>query len=102
VTRLEQLQKLVALAPDDPLAHYGVGLEYMQLERWTEAIAAFEQTLRVDQQYLAALQQKARAELKLGDRAAARASLAAGLALAQARGERHAADDIRKSLETLS
>jgi tetratricopeptide (TPR) repeat protein len=102
MSRLDQLRKLAAAEPNDPLAHYGVGLECMNLERWEEARTAFERTLTIDANYTAALFQKARAELKLGQRDTAAATLQAGLALATQKGETHAADEMRKMLEALA
>jgi len=101
VTRLEQLQKLAAAQPHDPLAHYGVGLEHMNLQQWEPAIAAFDRALQADANYVAAYMQKARAELKLGRRTAALQTLQRGVALARAQGDRHAADEMNKLLETL-
>jgi tetratricopeptide (TPR) repeat protein len=101
VTRLEQLQKLAALQPGDPLTQYAIGLEYSQLERWAEAIAAFEQTLAIDPQYSPVYYQKARAELKQGQRGAAAKTLQAGIIVTHARGETHAESELRKVLETL-
>jgi tetratricopeptide (TPR) repeat protein len=102
MTRLDQLQKLAAVQPDDPLIHYGIGLEYANQERWAEALAALEQTLKIDPQYVAAFFQKARAELKLNRRADAVATLTAGVSQAEQRGDRHSADEMRKMLETLT
>lgn len=102
MSRLEQLQKLAAAQPDDPLIHYGLGLEWMQLEQWQEAIEAFQRTIQIDARYYPAYQQKARAELKLARRAEAAATLETGIALAQTAGDLHAADQMRKTLETLT
>ncbi len=102
MARLDQLRRLAESAPHDPLTHYGVGLELLALERWQDAITAFEQALRCDGQYVAAYQQKARAELKLGRRDAAAATLRRGIELATRRGDLHAADDMRKLLEPLA
>ena len=101
MSRLDQLRKLAAADPNDPFVHYGVGLECAQLEQWAEAIAAFERTLALDAHYHAAHLQKARAQIKLGQRAAARETLHAGIAAATARGETHAAAEMTKILETL-
>ncbi len=102
MARLDQLRKLAAAEPNDPLVHYGVGLECMNLERWAEARAEFERTLTIDPNYTAALFQKARAELKLGLREAAAATLQTGMALATQKGETHAADEMRKMLEAMA
>jgi tetratricopeptide (TPR) repeat protein len=102
MSRLDQLRKLAESQPDDALAQYGVGLECMQLERWEEAIAAFQRTLSLDRGYSAAYFQKARAELQLGRRAAAAATLKAGIAAADAKGETHTASEMKKMLEALA
>ena len=101
MSRLERLRKLAATQPNDPFVHYGVGLECVAQEQWDEALAAFERTLAIDGAYSAAHMQKARVEVKLGQRDAARATLVAGIAAAQAAGESHAAGEMGKILETL-
>lgn len=100
--RLAQLMKLAAAQPEDPLAHYGVGLELMKLARWEEADAAFHRVLAIDPQYSAAHYQMARAYLKLGRRDAAREALSAGMRAARANGEAHTENAMREMLETLS
>jgi lipoprotein NlpI len=102
MSRLERLCRLAAADPRDPFLQYGLGLEYAQLEQWDAALAAFEGALALDPQYHAAHLPKAQAELKLGRRDAARATLGAGIAVALARGEKHAADELRKVLDTLA
>jgi tetratricopeptide (TPR) repeat protein len=102
MSRLDQLLRLAAAQPDDPFTHYGVGLEYVQLERWAEALAAFEQTLQLDPQYTAAYFQKARVELKLGRRDAAAETLTAGIAVAAGRGDTHAVSKMQELLESLA
>lgn len=102
MTRLEQLQKLAAVQPNDPLAQYGVGLECLELGRCAEAVAAFERVLVLDPQYSAAYFQKARAEIRLGRRDTARTTLTAGMAVAHAKGDRHTESEMGKVLETLA
>jgi len=101
MSRLEKLRQLAAAQPDDPLTHYGVGLECMGLEQWPDALAAFDRTLAIDAQYSAAYLQKARTLLKLDRRAEAAAALQAGVAVAAARGETHAVSKMQELLETL-
>lgn len=100
--RLETLLKLAESQPADPLARYAVGLEYVQLDRWDDALTAFAQTITIDPGYVAAYAQKARAELKLHQSDAARQTLQAGIAVAEAAHDRHAAYSMQKTLETLS
>lgn len=102
MSRLEQLRKLAALTPDDPLTHYALGLEHIHLEQWEEAIAAFERTLTVDVSYAAAYYHKARAESKAGRRAAAGATLARGMEVATAQGDLKTAKEMRQLLDTIT
>jgi tetratricopeptide (TPR) repeat protein len=101
MSRLEQLRKLAAAQPADPFTHYGIALECVQLERWEEALAAFEQTLAIDHAYAAAYFQKARTELKLGRRQAAAVTLQAGVQVAAAQGDTHTVSKMKELLETL-
>lgn len=101
-SRLEQLRQLAAAQPNDPLAQYGLALEYVQLERWDEALAAFDRTLEIDRRYTAAHFQKARVQLKQGRREVAAQTLDAGIAAAEANGEAHTASEMRKLREALS
>lgn len=102
MTRLDELRRLAAAQPADPLPHLGVGMECMNLERWEEALAAFDQTLRIDPGYTAAWLQRARALLQLQRREEARAALEAGIKAARAQNDAHAADEMQKLLETMS
>lgn len=101
MARLDKLRQLAAAQPQDPFVHYGVGLECVALEKWDDALAAFERVLALDSQYSAAHLQKARLEIRLGEREAARATLTAGHAAALAANDRHTADEMTKLLETL-
>jgi tetratricopeptide (TPR) repeat protein len=102
MSRLEQLEKLIALSPEDPLAHYALGLEYTNLERYEPAIAAFEQTLKVDAKYSAAYYHKARAEIKAGRRDAALSTLKLGLEVAASVGDQKTVAEMRLLRDTIT
>jgi len=99
--RLEQLLQLVATSPDDPLTHYALALEYFNLERWDEALAAFRKTLEIDSEYTAAYYHKARAEIRAGQREAAGATLTTGMECARAHGDAKTEREMRELLETI-
>jgi len=101
MTRLEQLLKLAADSPDDPLARYAVALEYSNQERFDEARAAFEQVLIIDPQYAAAYYHKARVEIRAGDKAAARKTLIAGMQCARDQGDAKTVREMNDLLETI-
>ena len=43
-TRLEALEKMVAAGVDNPMAWYGLAMEYRGAKRFDEALRAFERT----------------------------------------------------------
>jgi tetratricopeptide (TPR) repeat protein len=101
MSRLEKLQKLVAIAPQDPLTHYGLGLEFINLERWADAAAAFDSALAADAKYSAAYYHKARALINAGRHDDARIALDAGMACAKSVGDWHTQGEMQALLETL-
>lgn len=58
-TRVEQLQKMLQLAPKDAFLAYALGLEYQKLNKHAAACSFFDKALETDSQYLAAYYQKA-------------------------------------------
>ena len=102
MSRLEQLQKLVAASPDDPMTHYSLALEYGNLEQWEDAVSAFEAALKVDAKYAAAYYHKARAEIKLGRRADAQGTLKVGIEVAGAVGDAKTVREMKDLLDTVS
>jgi tetratricopeptide (TPR) repeat protein len=102
MSRLEQLQKLVASSPEDPLSHYVLGLEYANLQRWEEAVAAHEAALRANPKYSTAYYHKARAEIKAGRGDAARQTLKFGIEVAQAAGDLKTVKEMQQLLDTIT
>lgn len=100
MSRLEQLRKLAALQPDDPMTHYGVGLECINLEQWDDAIAAFARALEADGSYSAAYYHKGRAEISAGRVDAARETLTRGMESARNAGDWKTEGEMRELLES--
>lgn len=101
MTRLEQLQKLVQMAPSDPMSHYGVGLEYVNLQQWDNAAAAFQRAIDADAKYSAAYYQLGRAQINAGRPADARATLTRGMEIARAAGDWHTQGEMQALAETI-
>ncbi len=101
MTRLEQLQKLVAISPDDPLTHYAVGLEFIELKRWEDAVAAFRAAIRVDPHYSVAFYHLGRAQIGAADTAGAAETLRSGVDVARAKGDWKTEAEMRDLLDTL-
>lgn len=102
MSRLERLVKLTSLAPSDPMTHYGLALEYINLERWDDAVAGFDKAIAVDAKYSAAYYHKARALISAGREAEARATLEAGVDVADSAGDWHTKGEMSALLETLA
>lgn len=102
MTRLEQLQKLASVTRDDPMPHYAVGLELAQQERWSEAVQAFQQALRINENYSAALYHMARAQIKAGAHADAVETLRRGMTVAHAAGDWKTEAEMRDLLDTIT
>jgi len=102
MSRLDSLRKLVALDPNDPLPHYGVGIELIQLEQWAEAVAAFDRAITLNPKYSVAYYHKARAQIGAGQSDEARATLTGGREAARSAGDWHAEGEMRELLESLA
>lgn len=101
MSRLDQLRKLAALEPNDPMTHYGVGIECINLAQWEDAVASFAAALGADEKYSAAYYHKARAEIALGRGADARATLERGMAVARTHGDWKTVNEMQDLLETV-
>lgn len=102
MSRLERLKKLVEADPQDPLAHYGVGLEYINREQWTDAAGAFTKTIECDAAYAAAYYHKGRAQIEAGRNEDARRTLTAGIEVARSTGDLKTEAEMRDLLEALA
>lgn len=102
MSRLEQLRKLVQIDPADPLGHYGVGLELIQLERWDEAAAAFGQAIGCDANYSSAYYHQGRAHQSAGQIDQAREVLTRGMQVAHQQGDLKTVNEMRELLDSLA
>jgi tetratricopeptide (TPR) repeat protein len=101
MSRLEQLEKMLAAEPNDPFLHYSIAMELAKAKRYDESLARYQKVLELDADYLAAYAQMGKLLLELGRRDEARQALAAGVERASAKGERHAQDDMEKLLKAI-
>lgn len=99
--RLLYLEKVTAEGTTDPLAWYGLAMEYRKLSRWDEALQTFTTLRSRNPDYVAMylmcgqmLAENARAD-------EARQWLEAGLAAARAKGDGHAVSELESALATL-
>jgi Tfp pilus assembly protein PilF len=99
--RMRQLQQMLTRQPDDPFLLYGVAMEYKKAGDSGRALDYFGQVLRRDPNYCYAYYQQAQVHELLGDVAAARQTLRAGLEAADRSGDSHARQEIETALDVL-
>ena len=52
-SRLEQFRELAELDPDDPVVHYGLGVECLKAKLYDEAVRAFRRAIALKPDYSA-------------------------------------------------
>ena len=99
--RLAYLEKVTREGSQEPMAWYGLALEYRTLERWDEALQTFT-TLRANHpDYVAAYLMCGQMLEKIGRKDDARDWLGAGIAVAKKKGDGHALSELESALGTL-
>jgi tetratricopeptide (TPR) repeat protein len=101
MSRVAQLERLLAAEPNDPFVLYGLANEYAKLGRVDEAVAFYDRCLAADPGYLYAYYHKGKT---LGDAdrtAEAVTTLKVGLEKAKAARDAKAANEIGGLLDSL-
>ena len=98
---LEQLEKLLAVEPDDAFTLYAIAMEMAKQARHVEAIAFFDRCVASDGTYCYAYYHKARSQEAIEDLDGARATLSAGLEASRGAGDAKAIDEIGAYLRVL-
>lgn len=101
MSRLEQIEKMLAADPDDAFLNFALAMEYVNAERPEDAVNQFARVCEIDPNHVAAYSQRATLLVALDRKAEARSVLEAGLAAAGRAGDSHGADHIRESLSLL-
>lgn len=101
MSRIEQIERMLASEPNDAFLNFGLAMEYTKAGRDEEAIRQFSRVLEVDSGYVAAYSQKANLLLKMSRAAEAASTLRDGIAIAKGKGEAHAAAEMGEVLATI-
>jgi Tfp pilus assembly protein PilF len=101
MSRLEQLRAMLHDDPDDLFLNFGLAMELLKEGQVQEALASFDRAIQIDPGHAPAHQQKARALLQIGRNEEAVEALRAGIGAAQRSGDRHAVDDMQKTLQAI-
>lgn len=99
--RLAFLQKSTAEGSTDPLAWYGLAMEYRKLERWDEALQTFTSLRAMKPDYVPMYLMCAQMLEGIGRPDDARAWLEAGIEQARQKGDSHALSELESALAAL-
>ena len=97
----EELLELLEEDPDDFMLRYGLGMEYFRGEKYADAVAAFEHTIRLQPDYSVAYRELARCWLRLGQSEKARPILIKGRQVATNKSDLQVIKDIEQLLREL-
>ena len=99
--RLAFLQKITAEGSTDPLAWYGLAMEYRKLERWDEALQTFTSLRSMKPDYVALYLMCGQMLDGIARKDEAREWLEAGIEQAERKGDSHAVSELQSALEAL-
>ncbi len=99
--RLAFLEKTTAEGSTDPLAWYGLAMEYRKLERWDEALQTFTSLRHMKPDYVAMYLMCGQMLDGISRKDDARAWLEAGVEEARKKGDSHALGEIESALALL-
>jgi uncharacterized protein HemY len=101
VSRIDSIRQLLQKTPDDVFLLYSLGMELLAQNSPAEALDSFRRVLELDDGYLAAYEQGAKALQTAGDKPAAADMLRCGVAMARQKNDRHAADHMQMKLDAM-
>jgi tetratricopeptide (TPR) repeat protein len=100
-SRLEEIQKIVALSPNDPFARYGLAMEYRNTGALKEARATFAELLEQHPGYVPQYLMYGNLLRDMKELAEARRIYELGIAAAQKARNQHAAAELSAALDAL-
>lgn len=98
---MEQLQKLVTAEPGDAELHYMLAMEYKSAGELAQALAKFDDCLRLNPSYSPAYFQMGNACAESGRLEQARHALTLGIEKARQAGDLHAAEEMQTAMNAL-
>jgi Tfp pilus assembly protein PilF len=101
-SRKEQLEEMLALEPDDSFVRYGLAMEHVSAGDDAAGLECLRELLRRDPEYVPAYLQAGQALIRQGEDGPAREVLKAGIAVANRKGDAHAAGEMAGFLQALS
>jgi Flp pilus assembly protein TadD len=99
--RKEQIEALLAENPEDSFLRYGLAMEHASAGDHAGAVRVFRELLARDADYVPAYLQAGQALIRLGEDDDAKDLLKKGIAVAQRKGDEHAAGEMAGFLSSL-
>ena len=99
--RLAFLEKVTGEGSEDPMAWYGLAMEYRKLERWDEALQTFTALRTRKADYIAMYLMCGQMLQGLARNDEAREWMESGVAAAKKSGDSHALGELESALATL-
>ena len=99
--RLEALTKFLEQEPTDAFTHYAIGLEYVSLKRYPEAIGKLQEVIALDLNYVAAYQQLGSLLAQLGRKEESLKILETGIEIGGRLGDTHAQEEMQEIIDAL-
>lgn len=101
VSRIEQIEKMLAASPDDAFLNFALAMEQGKAGRLEQAVAGFRRVIELDPDYVPAYTQLSKALIALGRKDEAKAVLSRGAEAATRVGDKHAAGKMSDALRLL-
>lgn len=100
--RIEMFREVLAIDPEDPLATFGMGSAYMQLQSYAEAIPYLESATRIQPDYSAAFLNLGKCHEYVGAYEEAKAAYTQGIAVSSRKGDLMPLREMERRLKALS
>ncbi len=100
-TRRQQLEEMLAEDPNDPFLRYGLAMEHANAGAHEEAASCLRELIQLHPDYIPAYFHAGTALLELGRDGEAREVLRAGITVAVAKGDGHAAGEMEQLLGSI-
>lgn len=101
MSRLESLQELAKLDPNNTLIRYGIAMEHKNGGNLGEAVQAFEEVLKINENYAAAYFHGGQALEQMGRVDDAKAMYQRGIAATERTGDGHTKSELQAALDLL-
>jgi uncharacterized protein HemY len=101
-SRIEQLEKILALDPNDPMTHFGLGKAYGEEQQWERAAESYRRAIELKSDYTAAYDGLTEALRALGRTDELRNMLEKGIAVGTSTGDHIPTEKMKARLHRLN